>query len=48
MVRVPKKEESDEEFTIDSPEVVSKKYQKKSSVKRPIEQRGDRDSKRKR
>lgn len=51
VVRATKKEEedeSDEEFTIESEESAQKRYHKKSSVKRPIEQRGERQSKRKR
>ena len=42
VARVPRKEESDEEFTIESEGSAGKRYHKKSSVKRPIEQRGER------
>ena len=48
VARVPRKEESDEEFTIESEGSAGKRYHKKSSVKRPIEQRGEREGKRKR
>lgn len=48
VARVSRKEESDEEFTIESEGSAGKRYHKKSSVKRPIEQRGEREGKRKR